>query len=118
MRGCVLAAKFVQLFICGERVGFCSYLLIGYWSARPEAARAAVKAFWVTKAGDVGFLIGIVMLWGRTGTFDFSELFEMAPGGRDALTRLGLVMFCIYLGPAGQAGPFPFHLRLPDSLQG
>jgi len=118
MMGLVLAPNFVQLFICWELVGLCSYLLIGYWYARPEAARAAVKAFWVTKAGDVGFLIGIVMLWSRTGTFDFSELFEMAQGGSDALTGLGLVMFCIYLGAAGKSAQFPFHIWLPDAMEG
>jgi len=118
MMGLVLAPNFVQLFICWELVGLCSYLLIGYWYARPEAARAAVKAFWVTKAGDVGFLIGIVMLWSRTGTFDFSELFEMAQGGSDALTGLGLVMFCIYLGAAGKSAQFPFHVWLPDAMEG
>jgi NADH-quinone oxidoreductase subunit L len=118
MMGLVLAPNFVQLFICWELVGLCSYLLIGYWYARPEAARAAVKAFWVTKAGDVGFLIGIVMLWSRTGTFDFSELFEMAQGGSEALTGLGLVMFCIYLGAAGKSAQFPFHVWLPDAMEG
>ena len=118
MMGLVLAPNFVQLFICWELVGLCSYLLIGYWYARPEAARAAVKAFWVTKAGDVGLLIGIVMLWSRTGTFDFSELFEMAQGGSEALTGLGLVMFCIYLGAAGKSAQFPFHVWLPDAMEG
>ena len=118
MMGLVLAPNFVQLFICWELVGLCSYLLIGYWYQRPEAARAAVKAFWVTKAGDVGFLIGIVMLWSRTGTFDFSELFEMAQGGSDALTGLGLVMAFIYLGAAGKSAQFPFHIWLPDAMEG
>src|SRR5580765_4732911 len=118
MMGIVLAPNFIQLFICWELVGLCSYLLIGYWYTRPEAARAAVKAFWVTKAGDVGFLIGIVMLWSRTGTFDFSELFEMAQGGSEALTGLGLVMFCIYLGAAGKSAQFPFHVWLPDAMEG
>src|SRR6266446_4070993 len=118
MMGLVLAPNFVQLFICWELVGLCSYLLIGYWYTRPEAARAAVKAFWITKAGDVGFLIGIVLLWRLTGTFDFSELFEMAQGGSDALTGLGLVMFCIYLGAAGKSAQFPFHVWLPDALEG
>ena len=118
MMGLVLAPNFVQLFICWELVGLCSYLLIGYWYTRPEAARAAVKAFWVTKAGDVGFLIGIVMLWSRTGTFDFSELFEMAQGGSEALTGLGLIMFCIYLGAAGKSAQFPFHVWLPDAMEG
>src|SRR5260370_15956825 len=98
MMGLVLAPNFVQLFICWELVGLCSYLLIGYWYARPEAARAAVKACWVTKAGHVGFLICIVMLGSPTGTFDFSELFEMAQGGGDTLPRVGPVWFCTHLG--------------------
>ncbi len=118
MMGLVLAPNFVQLFICWELVGLCSYLLIGYWYPRPEAARAAVKAFWVTKAGDVAFLIGIVMLWSRTGTFDFSELFELAQGGGEAVTGLGLITFCIYLGAAGKSAQFPFHVWLPDAMEG
>src|SRR5215475_25869 len=117
MMGLVLAPNFVQLFICWELVGLCSYLLIGYWYQRPEAARAAVKAFWITKAGDVFFLIGIVMLWSRTGTFDFSELFEMAQAGSDVLTGLGLVTFFIYLGAAGKSAQFPFHVWLPDAME-
>ena len=118
MMGIVLAPNFVQLFICWELVGLCSYLLIGYWYPRPEAARAAVKAFWVTKAGDAFFLIGIVMLWSRTGTFDFSELFELAVGGGEALAGLGLVTFFIYLGAAGKSAQFPFHVWLPDAMEG
>ena len=74
MMGLVLAPNLLQLFICWELVGLCSYLLIGFWYQKPEAARAAVKAFWTTKAGDVGLLIGIVMLWRVTGTFDLGEL--------------------------------------------
>jgi NADH-quinone oxidoreductase subunit L len=118
MMGLVLAPNFVQLFICWELVGLCSYLLIGYWYQRPEAARAAVKAFWITKAGDVFFLIGIVMLWSRTGTFDFAELFELAQGGGEALAGLGLVTFFIYLGAAGKSAQFPFHVWLPDAMEG
>jgi NADH-quinone oxidoreductase subunit L len=118
MMGLVVAPNFVQLFICWELVGLCSYLLIGYWYARPEAARAAVKAFWITKAGDVFFLMGIVMLWSRTGTFDFSELFEMAQGGSEVVAGLGLVTFFIYLGAAGKSAQFPFHVWLPDAMEG
>jgi NADH-quinone oxidoreductase subunit L len=118
MMGLVIAPNFVQLFICWELVGLCSYLLIGYWYQRPEAARAAVKAFWVTKAGDAFFLMGIVMLWSRTGTFDFSELFELARSGGEALAGLGLVTFFIYLGAAGKSAQFPFHVWLPDAMEG
>ena len=87
MMGLVLAPNFVQLFICWELVGLCSYLLIGYWYTKPEAARAAVKAFWITKAADVGMLIGIVLLWRQTGTFDFLDLLRLADAGADPAGR-------------------------------
>jgi NADH-quinone oxidoreductase subunit L len=118
MMGLVLAPNFVQLFICWELVGLCSYLLIGYWYTKPEAARAAVKAFWITKAGDVGLLIGIVLLWRQTGTFDFLELLMLADAGAIPLTGLGVITFCIYLGAAGKSAQFPFHIWLPDAMEG
>src|SRR5262244_1796649 len=118
MMGLVLAPNFVQLFICWELVGLCSYLLIGYWYPRPEAVRAAVKAFWVTKAGDVGFLIGIVLLWRHTGTFDFLELLGMTDSGLMPLAGLGVITFCIYLGASGKSAQFPFHIWLPDAMEG
>ncbi len=118
MMGLVLAPNFVQLFICWELVGLCSYLLIGYWYTRPEAARAAVKAFWITKAGDVGMLIGIVLLWRLTGTFDFLQLLQLADAGAIPLAGLGVITFCIYLGAAGKSAQFPFHVWLPDAMEG
>jgi NADH-quinone oxidoreductase subunit L len=118
MMGLVLAPNFVQLFICWELVGLCSYLLIGYWYTKPEAARAAVKAFWITKAGDVGMLIGIVLLWRQTGTFDFLELLQLADAGAIPLAGLGVITFCIYLGASGKSAQFPFHIWLPDAMEG
>ena len=118
MMGLVLAPNFVQLFICWELVGLCSYLLIGYWYTKPEAARAAVKAFWITKAADVGMLIGIVLLWRQTGTFDFLELLMLADAGAIPLAGLGVITFCIYLGAAGKSAQFPFHIWLPDAMEG
>jgi NADH-quinone oxidoreductase subunit L len=118
MLGLVLAPNFVQLFICWELVGLCSYLLIGFWYQKPSAARAAVKAFWTTKLGDVGLLIGIVLLWRLTGTFDFGELETMATGGQIATAGLGVMTFCIYLGAMGKSAQFPLHIWLPDAMEG
>ena len=118
MMGLVLAPNFVQLFICWELVGLCSYLLIGYWYTRPTAARAAVKAFWITKAADVGMLIGIVLLWRQTGTFDFLQLLQLADAGAIPLAGLGVITFCIYLGASGKSAQFPFHIWLPDAMEG
>jgi len=118
MLGLVLSPTFVQMFVFWELVGLCSYLLIGYWYDRPSAARAAVKAFWITKLGDVGFILGIVLLWGATGTFEFSELFELARSGQIPLAGLSLTMFLIYLGAVGKSAQFPLHVWLPDAMEG
>ncbi|MBI4591422.1 MAG: NADH-quinone oxidoreductase subunit L [Candidatus Rokubacteria bacterium] len=118
MIGLVLASNFLQMFIFWELVGLCSYLLIGFWYAKPEAARAAVKAFWVTKAGDLGFILGIVLLWAQAGTFGFSELFKMADDKTLPLGGLSLIMFLIYLGAVGKSAQFPLHVWLPDAMEG
>jgi NADH-quinone oxidoreductase subunit L len=118
MMGLVLAPNLLQLFVCWELVGLCSYLLIGFWYQKPEAARAAVKAFWTTKAGDVGLLIGIVLLWRLTGTFDLAEMRQMAAAGAFPLTGLAIVTFCIYLGAVGKSAQFPLHVWLPDAMEG
>ena len=118
MMGLVLAPNFVQLFICWELVGLCSYLLIGFWYHKPEAARAAVKAFWITKAGDVGLVVGIVLLWRQSGTFDLAELRVLVENGALPLAGLSLITFCIYLGAVGKSAQFPLHVWLPDAMEG
>jgi NADH-quinone oxidoreductase subunit L len=119
MLGLVLAPGFLQMFIFWELVGLCSYLLIGFWYERPSAARAAVKAFWITKLGDLGFVAGIAMLWAATGTFDFWTLFGMVDAGTlAAVAGLPTIMFLIYLGAVGKSAQFPLHVWLPDAMEG
>jgi NADH-quinone oxidoreductase subunit L len=118
MLGLVLAPGFLQMFIFWELVGLCSYLLIGYWYDRPAAANAAVKAFWITKLGDLGFVTGIAMLWATTGTFDFAALFRAADSGGLDVNGLATIMFLIYLGAVGKSAQFPLHIWLPDAMEG
>jgi NADH-quinone oxidoreductase subunit L len=118
MMGLVLAPNLLQLFLCWELVGLCSYLLIGFWYQRPAAARAAVKAFWTTKAGDVGLLIGIILLWRQWGTFDLVQLRAMSANGALPLAGLSVITFCIYLGAMGKSAQFPLHVWLPDAMEG
>jgi NADH-quinone oxidoreductase subunit L len=118
MMGLVIAPNLLQLFICWELVGLCSYLLIGFWYQRPAAARAALKAFWTTKAGDVGLLIGIVLLYRQSGTFDLTELQVLVASGALPVAGLSLITFCIYLGAAGKSAQFPLHVWLPDAMEG
>jgi NADH-quinone oxidoreductase subunit L len=118
MMGVVLSPNRLQLFICWELVGVCSYLLIGFWYRKPEAARAALKAFWTTKAGDVGLLIGIVLLYRLAGTWDLLELEQMVKVGTLATAGLGIITFCLYLGAMGKSAQFPLHVWLPDAMEG
>jgi NADH-quinone oxidoreductase subunit L len=118
MLGLVLAHNLLQTYIFWELVGLGSYLLIGFWFEKPEASRAALKAFWTTRLGDVGFAIGIVVLWSSAGTFTFTELFAKADGGVLAGTALVLGVSGIYLGAMGKSAQFPFHIWLPDAMEG
>ncbi len=74
MLGLVAAANLLCLFVCWELVGFCSYLLIGFWSERDTNARAAQQAFLINRLGDVGMLVAIGLLWANLGTVDFRAL--------------------------------------------
>jgi NADH-quinone oxidoreductase subunit L len=118
MMGVVVAPNLLQLFICWELVGVCSCLLIGFWYTRPEAARAALKAFWITKLGDVGLLIGIVLLHRATGTFDLVELRHLAETRQIPLAGLAIITFGLYMGAAGKSAQFPLHVWLPDAMEG
>jgi NADH-quinone oxidoreductase subunit L len=117
MTGLVLADNFILLYAFWEGVGLCSYLLIGFWFTKPSAAAAARKAFLVTRLGDVGFLIGILLLWSNLGhTLDFSAVFtraaELSP---PLLTAACLLLFC---GAVGKSAQFPLHVWLPDAMEG
>ena len=118
MLGLVLAHNLLQTYVFWELVGLGSYLLIGFWFDKPEANRAALKAFWTTRLGDVGFAIGIVVLWSSAGTFTFAELFAKADGGILAGTALTFGVAGVYLGAMGKSAQFPFHIWLPDAMEG
>jgi len=118
MLGLVLAHNLLQTYVCWELVGLGSYLLIGFWFDRPAAGRAALKAFWTTRLGDVGFALGIVVLWSAAGTFTFAELFAKASSGAIAGGALTLGMLGIYAGAMGKSAQAPLHVWLPDAMEG
>ncbi|HEX6852841.1 MAG TPA: NADH-quinone oxidoreductase subunit L [Candidatus Polarisedimenticolaceae bacterium] len=118
MLGLVLAHNTLQTYVFWELVGLGSYLLIGFWYRKPEAARAALKAFWTTRLGDVGFAFGVVVLWYAGGTFVFSELFERTASGTLAGTALALGVGGLYVGAMGKSAQFPLHIWLPDAMEG
>ena len=118
MLALVLADNLLLLYIAWELVGLGSYLLIGFWYERRSAAEAAKKAFITTRIGDVGLLIGILVLFKATGTFDMTAIFEAAKAGEIASSTLTWATILIFLGAMGKSAQFPFHVWLPDAMEG
>ena len=114
----VLADNFLLLYVVWELVGLCSYLLIGFWYERRSAAEAAKKAFIVTRIGDVGLLVGILLLFREVGTFDMSATFEAVSDGTISEGKATLAAILIFLGAMGKSAQFPFHVWLPDAMEG
>jgi NADH-quinone oxidoreductase subunit L len=130
MLGLVLSSNIFQIYMFWELVGVSSFLLIGYYFDKPSAVAASKKAFIVTRFADLGFLIGILILAYSAETLDFGTLtsrltdasspyFVNAAGASfieiSALTW-GLVL--VFLGGAGKSAMFPFHIWLPDAMEG
>jgi NADH-quinone oxidoreductase subunit L len=134
MLAVVLADNMLFFFIGWELVGLCSYLLIGFWYDRTERRGvhllppwvAAKKAFLTTRVGDVGFLIGLIILWNRGGTLQLSDLFQQAQSHTGGLWDPSLLgqpalfwaCLCMFAGAVGKSGQFPLHVWLPDAMEG
>ena len=118
MLALVLADNLIFLYIAWELVGLGSYLLIGFWYERRSAAEAAKKAFITTRIGDVGLLIGIILLFRATGTFDISTIIHVAENGGISDGTLTAAALLIFLGAMGKSAQVPLHVWLPDAMEG
>jgi len=116
----VLGANFLVMFIGWEGVGLCSYLLIGFWYEKKSATDAGKKAFIVNRIGDVGFLLGILMIIVRFGTIDFQavarSLADLAPEA--GFGSLSLITLLLFVGATGKSAQIPLYIWLPDAMEG
>jgi NADH-quinone oxidoreductase subunit L len=112
----VLASNFLVVFVAWELVGLCSYLLIGFWYRKRSAALAAKKAFIVNRVGDVGFVLGIMLIFVSLGTLDIREVIERI-GELDG-TTITIIALLIFAGAMGKSAQFPLHVWLPDAMEG
>lgn len=118
MTGLVLSSNLLQTFMFWELVGLASYLLIGFWYTKPSAAQAARKAFVLNRLGDLGFYLGIVILFVGLGTLDFTAFGKTAvlqALGPELATAAGLL---VLTGVMGKSAQFPLHVWLPDAMEG
>ena len=114
----VLASSIIQLFASWELVGLCSYLLIGFWFHKDSARKAATKAFLVTRIGDLGFMIALLIIFAKAGTLDIAGIHEAAILGTVGSTWLTLFALGLFAGAAGKSAQFPLHVWLPDAMEG
>jgi len=124
MLGLVLANSLLLLFMCWEIVGVASYLLISFWFHKPEAAAAGKKAFIVTRIGDMGFLIGILLAFKTTGTLTlYNEagsgmLQQDLTGTVFGISVAAVISLLLFIGAIGKSGQLPLHVWLPDAMEG
>ena len=122
----VLSDNLLTFFVGWEIMGLCSYLLIGFWYAKPSARDAAVKAFMTTRIGDVFMLLGIAYLYYATGTLSFRQIFSeeilhtlaTVPSGFLGFSAAGLIGLLLFIGTIGKSAQFPLHVWLPDAMEG
>lgn len=122
MLGLTVSKNLLLMYIFWELVGFASYLLIGFWFTKDAAVQANKKAFLVNRIGDLGFLIGIAILFSSFGTLDLVDLFGKEgiffsgiEKNTGLLTAAGI---CFFLGAMAKSAQFPLHVWLPDAMEG
>jgi len=118
MNGIVLANNLFSLYIFWELVGVSSYLLIGHWFEKDSAADAGKKAFLTNRVGDIGFFIGVMLIFTALGTFNYGEIFQGVAQGDMAGTLLTLAGIGLFMGAIGKSSQFPLHIWLPDAMEG
>jgi NADH-quinone oxidoreductase subunit L len=118
MLGVVLADNLLLLLVGWEVMGLCSYLLIGHWWEDKANSSAAIKAFLMTKLGDVGFLFGIIVFFWAARSFEIARIVELVESGEisSGVVTLGAVL--VFCGAIGKSAQFPLHTWLPDAMAG
>jgi NADH-quinone oxidoreductase subunit L len=114
----VLGSNYVVMFIGWEGVGLCSYLLIGFWFTNPSYAGAARKAFVMNRIGDLGFLIGIFLIFTVFNSFEFVEVFLQAKNYAFDDKMLVLITILLFIGATGKSAQIPLFTWLPDAMAG
>ncbi len=118
MLGVVLSNGWLLMYLCWEIMGLASYLLIGFWYHKGAAPPAAMKAFMVTRAGDVGFALGLALIWLNAGSFLFEDVFGMVSTGAWSGPSLIAAALLLLAGAMGKSAQFPLHVWLPDAMAG
>ncbi len=116
----ILGANYLVMFIGWEGVGLCSYLLIGFWFKKREYTNAAKKAFVMNRIGDLGFLVGMLLVLYNFGTLSYKEFFTTlsATGASMPPATITAITICFFIGATGKSAQIPLYTWLPDAMAG
>ena len=116
----VMGSNLLIMFIGWEGVGLCSYLLIGFWHKNQDYNDAAKKAFIMNRIGDLGLLIGIIIIASLFNTADFIGIHERILEGTNHVTLfwIGIATFALFIGATGKSAQIPLYTWLPDAMAG
>lgn len=122
----VTSDNFIQLFFGWEGVGFCSYLLIGFWHKKDSANFAATKAFVANRVGDLALMLGIITIYINFGSVEFDKIFYFVPNYSNSIfSILGIninlievIAFFLFIGCMGKSAQLGLHIWLPDAMEG
>lgn len=112
----VMGKNYLIMFVGWEGVGLCSYLLIGFWFKNQEYNSAANKAFIMNRVGDLGMLVGIILIFVSYGTLEYSQVFPAAVGSSE--TTFTLITLLLFVGAMGKSAQIPLFTWLPDAMAG
>jgi len=112
----VLGNNFLIMFVGWEGVGLCSYLLIGFWFKNTDYNNAARKAFIMNRVGDLGFLLGIILIFVTFGSISFNEVFAKA--GTVSESTITAIALLLFIGAMGKSAQIPLYTWLPDAMAG
>src|ERR1041384_5606404 len=115
----VLGANYIVMFVGWEGVGLCSYLLIGFYYDKNEAADAGKKAFIVNRIGDFGFVLGIFLIFNTFGSADYGKVFALASANPQAYGAAATaICLLLFVGAIGKSAQIPLYVWLPDAMAG
>ena len=114
----VMGSNYLIMFVGWEGVGLCSYLLIGFWFKNTAYNNAAKKAFIMNRVGDLGFLLGIILIFVTFGSIGYNDVFEQAKNMGSGDTTITIIALLLFVGAMGKSAQLPLYTWLPDAMAG
>ena len=114
----VMGDNYIVMFVGWEGVGLCSYLLIGFWFKNTEYNNAAKKAFIVNRIGDLGFLLGIILIYVTSNSLNFDAVFLHVHNNASNKEIYNLIGILLFIGACGKSAQIPLYAWLPDAMAG